>query len=198
MKYASIFVQLSYVFTQCNWDGQNSPSEMWVHTTDKLNFRKWYTLLVNKSPLNIVIGAHKSFHPIVIISIYFYFMLMHQSNLKKEHSNVISLHHMKYILQNLKGPYYFNWHNCIEQNNPLYFYFILTSLLVASSACTAWAEFNAYWLKELGGSQLLVENTPILLLLHMGLLEPKMGEKSTPADPPELSGRRLLQGRQSH
>ena len=53
-------------------------------------------------------------------------------------------------------------------------------------------KFNAYWLRELGGSFLLVENTPNLLLLHMGLLEPKMGEKNTPANTPELLGRGLV------
>ena len=40
MKYASIFVQLYYVFSQCNWDRQNLPSEMSVHTTIKINY--WY------------------------------------------------------------------------------------------------------------------------------------------------------------
>ena len=70
-------------------------------------------------------------------------------------------------------------------------YSILTLLLVACSACFAWKEFNAHWLRELGGSFLLVENTPNLLLLQVRLLGGKMGEKSTPADPPELCRIRL-------
>ena len=41
------------------------------------------SLWVKKSPLNIFIGAHYSLLPIAIIYINFYFMLMHQSHLKK-------------------------------------------------------------------------------------------------------------------
>ena len=73
-------------------------------------------------------------------------------------------------------------------------YSILIQLLVACSACFAWTEFNAHWLRELGGPFLLVENTPNLLLLQVRLLGAKMGEKSTPADPPKVCRIRLRAG----
>ena len=89
-------------------------------------------------------------------------------------------------------PTMFNKQNCIEQKEPSYLYSLLTWLMVACSACFAWTEFNAHWLRELGGSFLLVENTPNLLLLLVRLLGAKMGEKSTPGDPPELCQIRLV------
>ena len=42
-----------------------------------------HSLWVKKSPLNILIGAHYTLHPIAIIYVNFHFMLMHQSQLKK-------------------------------------------------------------------------------------------------------------------
>ena len=59
-------------------------------------------LWVNKSPLNIFVGAHRSLHTIAIISKIFYLILkhqiqIHQSQFKKEHSIVIKVHQIKYI-----------------------------------------------------------------------------------------------------
>ena len=99
----------------------------------------------------------------------------------------------KYLMKTQKSSHHTQPTKLHRTKEPSHLYSILISLIVACSACFAWLEFNAHWLREFGGSFLLVENTPTLLLLHMGLLGPKMGENSTPADPPELWQTRLKQ-----
>ena len=80
----------------------NKGANTWIITQPPYshNFCRSKTAINNRELLYL------SLHTIAITSIIVYFIPMHQSQLKKEHSNVKRVHHMKYTLQNLKASHY--------------------------------------------------------------------------------------------
>ena len=74
-------------------------------------------------------------------------------------------------------PTMFNKQNCIEQKEPSYLYSLLTWLMVACSACFAWTEFNAHWLRELGDLSYWLKIPQICCCYRWGCLEQRWGRK---------------------